>query len=89
MEFSIHHVWIFIASETSSSFQQRVQRAVSFPVHPLPVTTKSHSSALVFLIESGNAAKCVNAFWADVQHIGSHLHLEELFFSLKHTGHHV
>lgn len=63
-----------------------VQRAITFPDHPLPVSTKSHSSTLVFLIESGNAAKRINAFWADVEHIGSHLHLEELL-SLKHTSH--
>lgn len=62
-----------------------VQRAITFPDHPLPVSTKSHSSTLVFLIESGNAAKRINAFWADVEHIGSHLHLEELL-SLKHTS---
>lgn len=68
-----------IRSKKQPTFQLKVQKAVLFPVPPLSVSAKSNSSTLVFLTESGNAAKRVNAFWADVAHIDSHLHLEELF----------
>lgn len=36
-----------------------------FPDHSLLVSTKSHLSTFAFLIQSGNAAKHVNALWAD------------------------
>lgn len=32
----------------------------------LPLSTKSHSSTLVFLRNCDNASKCVNVFWADI-----------------------
>lgn len=56
---------------------------VAFPDRSLPVFNGKHSSPLVFLIQSRNAAKRVNAFRADVG-IGSDLLLGELL-SLRNT----
>lgn len=72
-------------AEKFSFWKSAPKEVASFPDHPLPAPTKSHSSVLVFLIEPCNTAKLVNAFWADTQHIGSHLHLEQLWM-LKHTS---
>lgn len=54
----------------------------------LPLSTKSHSSTLVFLRNCDNASKCVNVFWADIAHIGSHLHLLRSFWhwNIHHAG---